>query len=264
MTAILPLLLIATTTPPVVSSVPASASRDEIYDVHLAVDVPLTLLAASSGVVRILWEDQLTRIRCPCDPAEVNALDRLAIGNSSRAAGTAANVTVYGIMGALPLADMLDVGASRALGADLVVYFETLAVDTFIQNSVNFATSRPRPRVYANDPDFIASGEGYLSFYAGHVATAFAAMSAASFTIGRRHGARVWPWIVTAVVAGSVAVERVASGDHFPTDVAVASVMGTATGIAIPWLHLRARHAELPLALAPGPGGAGLAVTARF
>jgi membrane-associated phospholipid phosphatase len=261
---ILPALLFATAAPPVVASTPEPASPQQIYDVHLAVDVPLTLVAGTAGLVRILWEDELARVRCPCDPGEVNALDRRAIGNKSRAAGTAADVTVYGVMAALPLADALDVGASRALGTDLVVYVETLAVDTFVQNAVNFAVSRPRPRTYANDPAFLASGEGYLSFYAGHVATAFSALSAASFTIGRRHGARVWPWIVTAVLAGSVAVERVASGDHFPTDVAVASVMGTANGIAIPWLHLRARQADLPLALGPGPGGGGLSIAARF
>jgi membrane-associated phospholipid phosphatase len=263
-TALLSALLFAAGTPPAVVAAPGPPAREEVYRVHLPVDVPVTLVAASAGVVRILWRDELTRTRCPCDPDQVNALDRPAVGNSSRFAGDAANITVYGIMAAVPLADLADVGASRALGADLVVYLETLAVNTFLQNAVNFATSRPRPRSYANDPKFVDSGEGYLSFYAGHVATAFAAMSAASFTIGRRHGARVWPWIVTAAVAGSVAVERVASGDHFPTDVGVAAVMGTATGIAVPWLHLRAPGADLPLAIAPGPEGRGLSVAARF
>ena len=41
------------------------------------------------------------------------------------------------------------------------------------------------------------------------------------------------------MIASSVAVERVASGHHFPTDVAVAAVAGTAIGITVPWLHLR-------------------------
>jgi membrane-associated phospholipid phosphatase len=93
-------------------------------------------------------------------------------------------------------------------------------------------------------------------------------MSAASFTIRRRYGERVWPWIATFVVAGSVAVERVASGHHFPTDVAAAAVMGTAVGITVPWLHTRSRNAGVSFALAPTAVGVaaspGLGLAGRF
>ena len=68
----------------------------------------------------------------------------------------------------------------------------------------------------------VNSGEGYLSFYAGHVSTAFATLSMAAFTIRHRHGEQIWPWVVAGLVAAASRVERVASGHHFPTDVAVA------------------------------------------
>lgn len=61
----------------------------------------------------------------------------------------------------------------------------------------------------------------------------------AAFTIRKRYGEQIWPWIVVGLVGGSVAFERVASGEHFPTDVAVGAVAGTAIGITVPWLHLR-------------------------
>lgn len=245
-----------------VAAAPEPPRPTSIYEVHLAVDIPVIVLSGSVGLVRVFWRDELARQSCPCDPSTVNAIDRGTVGNHSRAASIAADVTVYGVMAALPLIDLGDLGVSRAFGEDLVVYFETLAVDTALQNAVNFAVARPRPRAYEGDPEFVDAGEGYLSFYAGHVATAFAAMSAASFTIGRRHGQRVWPWIVTALVAGSVAVERVASGHHFPTDVAVAAVAGTSYGIAIPWLHTRTRG--LPVSLAPASAGSGLSLVGRF
>jgi membrane-associated phospholipid phosphatase len=220
---------------------PSGAADDapprDVYEVHLAVDIPVTVVAGSAGAVRILFEDQLARKSCPCDPSGINALDRGTVGNHSAAAGVAANVTVYGVMAALPIVDLLDVGFSRTWGDDLMIYAETLAIDTALQNATNFIVSRPRP--YAGDPAFLSSGEGYLSFYAGHVSTAFAMTSAAAFTIRHRHGEHVWPWIAAGVIASSVAVERVASGHHFPTDVAVAAVAGTAIGITVPWLHLR-------------------------
>jgi membrane-associated phospholipid phosphatase len=234
----------------------------EIYRLHLAIDIPVSIAAGSVGLARVLWRDQLARKSCPCDPSGLNPLDRWTVGNHSRGADLTASITVYGVMAALPVLDFMDVGANRAFVEDLVVYAETLAVDTALQNIVNFAVARPRPLAYSNDPAFVNSGEGYLSFYAGHVATAFAAMSAAAFTVGRRHGWRVWPWLATIAVAGSVAVERVVSGHHFPTDVSVAAIVGTTNGITIPWLHLAEPSSSVTIA--PSPLGPGLALIGHF
>jgi len=246
-------------TEPAAAPAPPAAPADTappraIYQVHLAVDIPVTVAAGSMGLVRILFEDQLARKSCPCDPSGINALDRGTVGNHSAAASVAANVTVYGVMAALPLADVLDLGFGRTWGEDLMVYAETVAVDTALQNGVNFIVSRPRPRTYAGDPAFLDSGEGYLSFYAGHVSTAFATLSMAAFTIRHRYGEQVWPWIVTALLASSVGVERIASGHHFPTDVAAAAVAGTAIGVTVPWLHLRRGPARLALTAMSGRG----------
>jgi membrane-associated phospholipid phosphatase len=229
--------------------------------VHLAIDIPVTVEGGSMALVRILFEDQLARESCPCDPAGINALDRQVVGNHSAAASIAANVTVYGVMAALPLADILDLGAGRTWAEDMMVYAETIAVDTGLQNAVNFIASRPRPRTYAGDPAFLHSGEGYLSFYAGHVSTAFAALSMAAFTMRHRYGEQIWPWVVAGLLATSVGVERIASGHHFPTDVAAAAVAGTTIGIAVPWLHLRRGPARVALT---AMGGRGLGIAASF
>src|SRR3954469_2682178 len=247
--------------PPGATADPPAQADDaparDVYEVHLAVDVPVTVVAGRAGLVRILFEDQLARKSCPCDPSGINALDRGTVGNHSAAAGVAANVTVYGVMAALPIVDLLDVGFSRTWGDDLMIYAETLAIDTALQNATNFIVARPRPRTYAGDPAFLSSAEGYLSFYAGHVSTAFASLSMAAFTIRKRYGERIWPWIVAGLIASSVAVERVASGHHFPTDVAVAALVGTGIGITVPSLHLRRDdHVQIvPL----GSNGLGLA-----
>jgi membrane-associated phospholipid phosphatase len=250
MSAPLLMVLVALADPPAADD----ARPEAVYEVRLAVDVPVTVVAGSAGLVRILFEDQLARKSCPCDPAGINALDRGTVGNHSAAGGVAANVTVYGVMAALPLANLLDVGFGRTWGEDMMVYAETLAIDTALQNATNFIVSRPRPRTYAGDPAYLSSGEGYLSFYAGHVSTAFAMTSAAAFTIRHRHGEHVWPWIVGGLLAGSVAVERVASGHHFPTDVAVGALAGTAIGVTVPWLHLRREPARISLSVMNGHG----------
>jgi membrane-associated phospholipid phosphatase len=239
-----------------------AVSARDVYELHLAIDIPVMVAGGGVGLVRALFAEHLSRASCPCDAASVNAIDRGAIGYHSEAADLAANITVYGSMVALPLFDALDLGFGHPLLHDVVVYAEALAVDTAIQNIVNFAVARPRPRTYAGDPEFVYGAEGYLSFYAGHVATAFTAMSAASFTLTRRYRTGIWPWIVTALVGGTVAVQRVVSGHHFPTDVATAAVAGTAIGIAIPWAH--ARRSRGAISFAPAPSGQGLALVGVF
>jgi hypothetical protein len=254
--------------PPPVPSAPAPPAAPEpaplsLYELHLVVDLPVIAVAAVVGSMRVYLRDSLARKSCPCDPASVNALDRGTIGNHSHAAAVAADVTVYASIGAPLLGDLLDVGVSRPFSEDLLVFAETLDVDSALVNIVDFTVARPRPLTYAGDPTLLNSGEGYLSFYAGHVSTTFAALAAASFTLGRRHGQHVWPWIVTALVGGSVAFERVASGHHFPTDVATGALVGTAIGIAVPWLHTR--KLPVPVTVAPSAvGGPGLALVGRF
>jgi membrane-associated phospholipid phosphatase len=231
-----------------------------VYQLHWAVDVPVTVVGGGLGLARELFANRLARKSCPCDPAGINFIDRDTVGNHSAFASTAGDVTVYGLILVLPLVDLLDLGGGRAFGEDLVVYAETLAVTTGLQNLANFIVARPRPRTYAGDPAYVSAGEGYLSFYAGHVSIAFAGLSMTAFTIRQRYGEKVWPWVVGGLIATSVAVDRVASGDHFPTDVTVGALVGTGVGLAVPWLHLH--RGETHVRITPvGSHGLGLAGT---
>jgi len=240
------------------ASAPApKAQAPEVYRVRLAADLPIIAVGVGAGLARVLFKDNLARKTCPCDSTSINRLDRWTVGYHSQAASMAADVTVYGVLIALPFVDLIDVGFGRALGEDVVVYVEALAVSTALQNATNFITARPRPRSYAGDPAMANSGEGYLSFYAGHVSTVSAGLAVAALTLRKRYGEQVWPWIVAALITSSVAVERVASGHHFPTDVAVAAVAGTAVGFAVPWLHFRSGNAYAQVAPV-GTNGLGL------
>ena len=66
-------------------------------------DIPVTLVAGSAALVRVLFEDDLARKRCPCDPAGINALDRGTVGNhSSRCRASRERDRLRGDGGAAP------------------------------------------------------------------------------------------------------------------------------------------------------------------
>lgn len=232
---LLALILIAAAAPPAaVQGPPAS-----VYGVTPAVDVPVIAVSALAILLPAAFASDLVHPRCPCDPAEVNSLDRHVIGNQSRFLETASDVTEV-VAGAAPLLlDALDVGFGSVFLEDATVYVEALAVSEAMTTLTKYAVGRPRPRTYAGDPASVRSVDGYLSFYSGHTSFVTTAMAVSAVTLHKRHGHRVWPFIVAAAVAATVAAERVASGQHFYTDVAAGFVAGAVAGVGIPLLHVR-------------------------
>ncbi len=256
------LLAIATGPTALAEEEESPTSPKEVYQVRLVVDGPIIAVGAAAGLLRTTLASHFVHRSCPCDPSGLNALDRGAVGNHSATAGTLADVTVFMALGVPPVLELLDVGASMAFVEDVTVMSETVMVAILFQQLANVAAQRPRPRTYAGDPAFVNSDEGYLSFYAGHVSTGVAAVTAAAYTVRLRHGEQVWPWLVTGAVGGSLAVERVASGHHFPTDVLTGLAAGVSIGLAVPWLHAHSPGAHLTVS--PGPGDAGLAIAGIF
>jgi membrane-associated phospholipid phosphatase len=107
-----------------------------------------------------------------------------------------------------------------------------------------------------------------LSFFSGHTSTAFAIAASYAYTYGVRRprsGLRALVWVVSLLAASSMPVLRVASGEHFWSDVIVGAIVGTGVGIAVPALHRkRARRPALRAGIGPGPGGSGLGLWASF
>jgi len=52
-----------------------------------------------------------------------------------------------------------------------------------------------------------------------------------------------------------VGIERISAGQHFPTDVITAGLVGGATGFLVPWLHARSGAAGPSVTVAPVAGG---------
>jgi membrane-associated phospholipid phosphatase len=185
----------------------------------------------------------------PCDASALNAFDRLAIGHSSQAARTAADA-----ISAVPIVylalDILDVGPRhwKAYLTDLWVVAEALLWNGAVQDIVRRAVRRPRPFLYTPGvyPSERDGDDASFSFYSGHTSFAFALATSCSYTFTLRHPHSKWRWVVWPALMAVASIEpvlRVYSGDHFPTDVIVGAVAGSAIGLLFPALHRRLRSA---------------------
>lgn len=212
-----------------------------------------------------------------CDPSALNALDKLAIGYSSQPARTAANVLSF-----IPIAylaiDMIDVGPRhwKTYLTDLWVVAEALAWNGAIQDLVRRAVRRPRPFLYTPGvyPSERDSPDAGFSFYSGHTSFAFALATSAAYTFTLRHPKSKWRFVVWPALMAVASIEpvlRIYSGDHFPTDVIVGALAGSAIGLLLPAVHRRWKASSMPkvltgMRLVPtvAPDQSGLSLVGRF
>lgn len=236
---------------------PARPVPGSLFAIRLAADLPLTLGAGVLALTTEVVKSELPGPSCGsgCDPAGINPLDRLGLGSPSAGARTASDVLVGVSLGLPFVLDLIDVLGShrpdgwRGYGADVLVLAEVLAVDVGLNGLVKNAVRRPRPLVY--DADLVAvpaadrtAPDAALSFYSEHSSTAFAMATAYSYLFMRRHPGSplVAPvWVLAEALATTTAALRVAAGKHFITDVLTGAAVGSALGVLIPYLHLRAR-----------------------
>jgi membrane-associated phospholipid phosphatase len=231
-------------------------SRASVYRVKRHVDIPVTVAASLALALPYAFGDHLIKQRCPCDPREVNSFDRAAIGNRNPTAATLSDATLAAVVLVPVTLDMLRVGSGQTWTEDVLVFGETLAINGALVTAAKFIVQRPLPRTYAGDSTLLHNPDGYRSFYSGHTSFVFAGLSATAMTIRLRYGEKTWPWILTGLVGTSVAIERVADGRHFPTDVIAGAIMGTAVGIAVPHLHARHGRSSGGVTIAPTGDGA--------
>jgi membrane-associated phospholipid phosphatase len=139
-------------------------------------------------------------------------------------------------------------GAPRELLEDAVVVVEaaTLAANLTALSKRTFERRRPD------------GGGG--SFFSAHVARAFVlATAAGSVASIRGRESAPWIWAGGLTLATGVGYLRVAGDAHWVTDVAAGAAIGSAVGIAVPWLLHRRGHGLRRLPVTPAPGGIRIA-----
>lgn len=227
----LPLLAIATAT--------ASSSP---YAIEPAIDLPVLGVAAALSLIAFVELPPAACLATDCDPSRINRLDRSVLGSYSTGAHTAANILVTSLLVVPLLADLLDSGGDGYL-EDTFVAVETVAVAQAITQLTKVAVRRNAPFVYDDTVPLDVregSADATRSFFSGHTASAFVAVSQYSTTFWLRHPDSVWRWVVIgagAILASTVGLLKIEAGYHYWTDIAAGAIAGTSVGVLVPLLH---------------------------
>ncbi|HXK19339.1 MAG TPA: phosphatase PAP2 family protein [Polyangiaceae bacterium] len=178
-------------------------------------------------------------------------IDRAALNQTpSKSAGSLSNLGL-GAAAAFAIIDPVLTGVReqnvQSGLVDGIMYSETAALTLALTDVVKMAVRRPRPQAYIDadahkgDPTWSnSSTDSALSFFSGHASMVAALGGTATYLAFARGKSPVRGWLTLALATSLttfVAVERVRSGKHFPTDVVAGAFAGAGIGVVVPHLH---------------------------
>ena len=148
--------------------------------------------------------------------------------------GTAAIALLTPAMFAvLPSSEWLTVG---------LMYTETLLFANGFKEWIKLLVYRARPYMYFDGypQDKVTEGDWNCSFPSGHTTLAFAGAAFTTMAFCRYFPDSKWKYAVAGSAFGIATVTgilRMASGNHFFSDVLAGAFIGTVCGIAVPYFH---------------------------
>ena len=129
------------------------------------------------------------------------------------------------------------------------MYVETILIANGIKEWTKLLVYRARPYMYYDDypRDKVEDGDWNCSFPSGHTTFAFAGAAFTTMVYCQCFPESRWKYAVAggafgiAVLTGAF---RMASGNHFISDVFVGALIGTACGFAVPYMHTKSFYGK--------------------
>jgi len=182
------------------------------------------------------------------DKDDVNSFDRFFMHSYDEKLDTIATLMVAGTI-ALPF--MTTAGFLYKDDSynweDIATCFVLLGESVVISHTVAHITKglvlRTRPFMYYDsiaDSTEPPDDDWNRSFYSGHTTMTFSAATCLSYCFCSYFPDSPWKIPVVAgsyALAATTAALRIASGNHFASDVIVGALAGSAVGFLIPWVH---------------------------
>jgi hypothetical protein len=224
--------------------------------------IGLTALAVDRSVQPLTLQEvnQLAR-------GSINQFDRSAAYNYSKSASHTSDV-IAGIAIAAPAALLTDQSIRKDWQTITLMYLEIFGLFRSVNELTKASVKRIRPFVYNPDAplDRKLLSDSRKSFFSEHSSEAFASAVFISTVYSDYNPNSEWKpyiWAGSLLTASFVGYLRYEAGAHFPTDILVGTIVGSAIGYAIPWMH---RSGKENISITPGVPGAdyGLSVQVKF
>lgn len=206
------------------------------------------------------------------DASAIPFFDRIYPSNPSATLSTIGDYLAIASAG-LPVVLFFGRSGSEILTLS-VMYVETLGLAYGVDSLLKSAVVRYRPYAYSSStPADFSDSEITASFPSSHATLAFSAVVFTGYVLHELNpdsNLKVWVWAAGLGVAAVVSTLRVASGDHFVSDVVAGAVVGAASGFLVPFLHERlhaikteSSDAVSSVELSPTVGGIAVRLSLR-
>jgi membrane-associated phospholipid phosphatase len=217
--------------------------------VHVPFDLTLSGVGGAAWITTEILKSKIAPSTCRwCEPPGIDLGVKNALRwDNTKAADVASYVTGFALA---PLAAFgLDAAVVYASGGtlgewgeDALVILESIVVAADLNQIVKFAVARERPFVHdlegAAKNGTSSPGDNNLSFYSGHATLGFvSAVSAGTVATLKGYKAAPWIWATGLTIAVATGYLRIAADKHYFIDVMTGTVMGSAMGFLVPWLH---------------------------
>lgn len=222
----------------------ASARAESPY----SVEVPFAISVTAASVLGALTTTEIPLSKALWTSEILGELDDGLHGPRSSTPDLVSDLSLAATI-LLPPVGIASAGFDEDAARGALIYVETHAIALLLNSTVKRLVSRPRPYAYASDPR-PENDDAFLSFYSGHASAAFAAATAGSILYAVRTSDPVALPILTGTamaLAASTAVLRARARMHFPSDILIGALAGTAIGAAVSLLQL-AESPELGVA----------------
>ena len=248
--------------------------RPQVYNYNNKFDIPLTSITAGITIFNFtqIYTKKATSQETilALDPEDVNRFDRRAAGNYNEKAKTTSD---FFFNASIPL-PLIVFAFDDAMREDYLrltlLYLEAMSITGITYSTSQQLNDRLRPFTYnENLPiEERTKGGARNSFFSGHTSLVATSTFFLASTYDDYHPGSKNRWLFYAGAATATVLTghfRMRAGQHFPTDVIVGGLVGTASGFLIPKLHKNKDFREKGLTVLPVSGDYhGLRLTYQF
>ena len=225
-----------------------SQQKEEVFHLSWMTDGILLGGALTLDSTDLLCDKvlKLNRMELPStfDLSSVPSIDRAFMNPYSKGLDLTASAT-EGLLFAAP-AIFLTLDKKEYLTV-YTMYLETVMWTWGLKELGKLCVNRIRPYMYYDNPPSkaIADGDWSNSFPSGHTSFAFSLAGFTTYVFAKYYPDSAWKYPVAGLsytLAFTVGALRMASGNHFLTDVLTGAAIGSLCGFVVPWLHTITPH----------------------